>query len=193
MQRSKMGNRLRYIPAIAILALIILFFAISYLNSIVPAGIIIHHSVVVSRRDGTPIDAAAINIMHKGRGYEIFYWGRFYNIGYHYVILPDGTVQRGRPELLQGSHAKGYNSYIGICLIGNFSSADNPVDRRGPFEPTEAQMAALIELSRSLQQKYGFPWQRIVKHNDVDPNSECPGDRFPFENFRARLEAPENR
>lgn len=184
---------LRYVPAIVLVAAVILFFVISYLNSIVPAGIIVHHSAVVSGFDGGPIDAAAIDRIHKARGYEIFSWGRFYHIGYHYVILPDGTVQQGRPELVQGSHAKGYNSYIGICLVGNFSSNYNPVGTRGPSEPTEAQLGALIELSRSLQKKYGFSSDRILKHNDVEPNSECPGDRFPFEDFRTRLEASENR
>lgn len=187
-----MSNRLLlYIPAIVVLTLTILFFGISYLNSIEPAGIIIHHSAVVSSLTGAPIDAAAIDRIHKARGYEIFYWGKIYNIGYHYVILPDGTLQKGRPELLRGSHAKGYNAYIGVCLIGNFSSADNPAGTRGLFKPTQAQIAALIELTRGLQQKYGFPPERIVKHSDVNPTSECPGDRFPFEDFRERLQASE--
>jgi N-acetylmuramoyl-L-alanine amidase len=176
-----------YAPAIAVLTLVTLFFTFSYLNSITPAGIIIHHSAVAPPLDGAPVDAVAIDRIHRRRGYEIFYWGKFYNIGYHYIILPDGTVQKGRPELLQGSHTEGYNSYIGICLIGNFSSANNPAGKRGLPAPTAAQIDALIQLSRDLQKRYGFTWQQIRRHSDVNPNSECPGDRFPIEEFWARL------
>ncbi len=189
-----MSNRiLLYGLPIVVVTLVTLFFGISYLNSITPGGIIIHHSAVALSLDGTPVDAASIDRIHKRRGYEIFYWGRFYHIGYHYVILPDGTVQKGRPDLLQGSHTEGYNSYIGICLIGNFSSADNAAGKRGLPVPTESQLNALVELTNSLQRKYGFPSGQILRHSDVNPNSECPGDRFPFEDFRARLEASENR
>jgi N-acetylmuramoyl-L-alanine amidase len=178
---------LLYGPAIAVVALVTPFFTVSYLNSITPAGIIIHHSAVAPRLDGTPVDATMIDRSHKRRGYEIFYWGKLYHIGYHYVILPDGTVQQGRPELLQGSHTKGYNSYIGICLIGNFSSADNADGKRGLSAPTESQINGLIELSRSLQKRYGFSRMQILRHSDVNPKSDCPGDRFPFGEFQKRL------
>jgi N-acetylmuramoyl-L-alanine amidase len=185
-----MSNRiLLYALPIAVLTLITLFFGISYLNSITPAGIIIHHSAVAPPLDGSPVDAATIDRIHKRRGYEIFYWGKFYHIGYHYVILPDGTVQQGRPELLQGSHTEGYNSYIGICLVGNFSSGDNANGKRGLPAPTELQLNALMELTNRLQKKYGFSSGQILRHSDVNPSSECPGDRFPFDEFRARLEA----
>lgn len=189
-----MGNRiLRYGLPIAVVTLVTLFFATSYLNSIAPAGIIIHHSAIAPPLDGTPVDAATIDRIHKRRGYEIFYWGRFYHIGYHYVILPDGTVQQGRPELLQGSHTEGYNSYIGICLIGNFSSADNATGKRGLTVPTESQLKALVELTKNLQSKYGFSSGQVLRHRDVNPTSECPGDQFPFGDFQSRLEAAENR
>ena len=189
-----MSNRILFhAAAIAVITLVTLFFGVSYLNLIRPAGIIIHHSAVAPPLDGTPVDAATIDRIHKRRGFEIFYWGKFYNIGYHYVILPDGTVQEGRPELLQGSHTEGHNSYIGICLIGNFSSADNPTGKRGLSAPTAAQIDALSRLSRGLQEKYGFSWQQIRRHSDVNPKSECPGDRFPLEEFWVRLKTSEDR
>jgi N-acetylmuramoyl-L-alanine amidase len=182
---------LLYALALAVLTLVTLFFTVSYLNSITPAGIVIHHSAIAPPLDGTPVDAVMIDRIHKRRGYEIFYWGKFYNIGYHYVILPDGTVQKGRPEHLQGSHAEGYNSYIGICLIGNFSSTENAAGKRGLSAPTEAQINALIELSRSLQQRYGFSRERILRHSDVNADTKCPGDRFPFQRLLDSLnEAP---
>src|SRR5207237_6323058 len=155
------GRRLFRAGAITVAVLVALFFGVSYLNSINPAGIIIHHSAVPPSLDGTPIDAAVIDRIHKRRGYEIFYWGKFYNIGYHYVILPDGTVQKGRPEHCRGAHTQGYNSYIGICLVGDFSSSDNHNGERGLAEPTEAQMHALTELCRSLRQQYQIPLKAV--------------------------------
>src|SRR5215207_5216822 len=137
---------------IAVVTLVTLFFAISYLNSITPAGIIIHHSAIAPPLDGTPVDAATIDRIHKRRGYEIFYWGRVYHIGYHYVILPDGTVQQGRPEHCEGAHTLGHNTYLGICLIGDFSTTHNPDGERGLRRPTAAQMRALLELSGRLRE-----------------------------------------
>lgn len=172
---------LTVVVAITCLSLAGLFVGASVNNSIRPAGIIIHHAAIPQVPGGRPIDAKMIEEIHLKRGYRAFYWGRFYHIGYHYIILPDGTVQQGRPEHCQGAHAQGYNSYIGICLVGDFSTADNPDGERGLTEPTEAQMHALTELCRTLRQKYQIPMQAVIRHSDVNHNTECPGNRFPFE------------
>src|SRR5437016_681095 len=124
---TRLRKRLVYALALGLLIASILAFSVpSFVNTIGPGGIIIHHSAVPPFPDGRPIDAKLIDEIHRERGYNAFYWGRFYHIGYHYVILPDGTVQQGRPEHCRGAHAQGYNSYIGICLVGDFSSKDNP-------------------------------------------------------------------
>jgi len=72
--------------------------------------------------------------------------------------------------------------------VGDFSSSDNPNGERGLTEPTEAQMHALTELCRNLRQKYQIPLKVVLRHNDVNPNTECPGDRFPFEAFLKTLQ-----
>src|SRR5437879_13865621 len=83
---------------------------ISYKNSIEPQGIIIHHTGPVSA-DGYPIEVEFLDQFHHQRGYGSFYWGHVYHVGYHYIIVPDSTVQQGRPEHLQGAHGAGYNAY----------------------------------------------------------------------------------
>jgi N-acetylmuramoyl-L-alanine amidase len=171
---------LRLVSLSAVVLAIVLFVGISLSNTREPVGIIIHHSAIPPLPNGQEINAGVIDEIHRERGFRVFYWGRFYNIGYHYVILPDGTVQQGRPEHCQGAHAPGYNSYIGICLVGDFSHADNPNGEKGPQEPTEAQMRALIDLTQRLRERYHFPVQEVRQHVDVNPNTECPGDRFPF-------------
>jgi N-acetylmuramoyl-L-alanine amidase len=150
-------------------------------NTITPIGIIIHHSAIPRRPDGGSIDARLIDEIHQRRGYRTFYWGRVYHVGYHYIILPDGTVQQGRPEHCKGAHASGYNSYIGICLVGDFSSGDNPNGERGLMAPTEAQMTALIDLCKRLSVDYQIPAEHILRHSDVKQNTDCPGDRFPYQ------------
>lgn len=52
------------------------------------------------------------------------------DVGYHFVIRRDGTVETGRPLNAIGSHVAGYNTEsIGICLVGgqgaNGTAEDN--------------------------------------------------------------------
>jgi N-acetyl-anhydromuramyl-L-alanine amidase AmpD len=180
----KLLNGLRARITLLILAVAFLFVAIicltSYRNTIKPAGIIIHHSAVPPPKTGPAVDISYLDMLHQQRGFGIFYWGKFYHIGYHYVILPDGELQTGRPEHCLGAHTSGYNSYTGICLVGDFSVEDNPHGERGLQRPADAQMKTLLELISNLQKKYGIPSQRILRHNEVNPNTECPGNNFPI-------------
>lgn len=158
-------------------------------NTITPAGIILHHSALTIASNASLLDVRLLDEVHRQRGYGIFYWGRVYHVGYHYILLPDGTVQRGRPERCRGAHARGYNDSFGVCLIGDFSTKDNPTGERGLQKPTPAQMRALVTLCRRLRARYHIPLQNVRRHRDVDPATECPGDRFPFLELLKQLDA----
>jgi hypothetical protein len=151
----------------------------SYFNSITPIGIILHHSAVIPGDESVPTNEGEIDQFHRARGFAIRCQGREYHVAYHYLIVPDGAVKAGRPERCQGAHAKGYNAYLGIALVGDFSSTDNPDGSKGPPVPTDAQMKALVQLCRQLMEKYQIPLQRVMRHSDV-ARTRCPGDRFPF-------------
>lgn len=153
---------------------------ISYSNHIRPTGIVIHHSAIPLLPGHARIDAKLIDEIHRKRGFSVFYGGRFYHVGYHYVILPDGTVQEGRPEHCRGAHAEGYNSCLGICLVGDFSSKADPALRAGPTRVTPAQFEALVNLCQRLQEKHRIPAEKIYRHHDLKAGTECPGDQFPF-------------
>jgi hypothetical protein len=157
-------------------------------STITPSGIIIHHSAV-PLAPGHVLDIKALDEIHRKRGFGVFYWGRFYHVGYHYLILPDGTVQDGRPEHCRGSHATGYNSFIGICLVGNFSQGRAPREEYGPAEPTAAQLRSLTGLINRLRANYNIPPERVMQHHDVNPNTECPGEHFPFPWLKSQLQA----
>src|SRR5215469_2691225 len=88
--------------------------AVSLGNTITPSGIVIHH-LAVPPEIVPHLRIGEIDDLHRNRGYGAFFWGRLFHIGYHYVILPDGTILRGRPERLRGAHTFGYNHYLGIC------------------------------------------------------------------------------
>ena len=135
-----------------------------------PAGIVIHHTAT------------------GARGFRAEYRGQSYHIGYHYLILPDGTVQRGRPDWMMGAHTGGHNDYLGICLVGNFDSASNPAGREKPSTPTKEQLGALVKLLTDLLVKYRLHAEDIYRHSDLAPTA-CPGDRFPMKEVLRRVKA----
>jgi len=138
-------------------------------------------NVIIHCSDSSWGNAATIAGWHmlpppKGRGFSA--------IGYHYVILNgqlspykhhsyfDGHIETGRPldddddlELDErGAHAFGYNSAVGICLIG----------LSGTF--TDAQIRALSHLVNRLKIQFGGLGIKVMQHSDVEPKKpHCAG------------------
>ena len=121
-------------------------------------NIVIHCSAT---KEGLWVNAATIDKWHKRRGWR--------GIGYHYVILLDGTIEEGRPVLQQGAHVKGHNkNSIGICYIGGLDENMNPKDTR-----TTEQISAMAGLVLTLKQKY--PKADIKGHRDFPGVAKaCP-------------------
>lgn len=151
-----------------------------------PPGIVIHHSASAASEGDRPVDAALIDRWHEQRGWGLEAGHDRYHIGYHYVILPDGSIQTGRPEWMRGAHVRGANDYIGVCLIGNFSTTANPAGLVKPHVPTPAQLDALHALLFKLIRKYHLTPEQVLGHSDLAPTA-CPGDRFPLARVIARL------
>ncbi len=98
--------------------------------------------------------AETIHQWHKEFGWS--------GIGYHDVILEDGTVEAGRPHYWKGAHCRNYNNdSIGVCLIGH----GDDVTRR--------QAVALA--SYLAKQKKKHPEAAIFGHRELDPRKTCPG------------------
>lgn len=159
----------------------------AYFNSITPIGIIVHHSSTLTAAQPLPRGVGDVDQFHAQRGFDILCEGQRYHVAYHYLILPDGRIQAGRPERCEGAHSSGYNSYLGISMVGDFSSHENPRGQRGNTRPTKQQMAALVSLSRRLMARYHIPVNRVLRHSDV-ARTECPGDRFPFRLYLSELQ-----
>ncbi|MCC6445540.1 MAG: N-acetylmuramoyl-L-alanine amidase [Armatimonadetes bacterium] len=162
-----------------------------------PIGIVFHHSASPRKVGNARINARRIDAMHKKRGYWLYYEGKTYHIGYHFVILPDGTIELGRPEMARGAHAHAvvrngkrieYNTrYLGICLVGNFSN--KRTRSTGPsVSPTPEQVEATIHITKKLIDRYGIPLENIIRHRDIN-QTRCPGTRFPYGFIMGRLKA----
>jgi N-acetylmuramoyl-L-alanine amidase len=160
---------------------------VSFFNTITATGIVIHHTAVIPGESTAPQNERDIDEYHRARGFEILCFGRVYHVAYHYLIMPDGRVKPGRPERCEGAHAKGYNSYLGISVVGDFSSEDNPAGEKGPTRPNAKQIASLIQLCLRLRNRYHISLQHIVRHSDIS-STKCPGDRFPFRSILDQLQ-----
>lgn len=123
-----------------------------------PISIIIHHSVSSKK---TTI--SQLNEWHKARDFPLSSLG-FY-IGYHYVILGDGTVKQVRRDNEIGAHSPPNTGRLGICLTGNFNIE----------EPSDAQIKSLLELTEKLKSAYGI--QDIKGHREFN-KTECPGENL---------------
>ena len=150
-----------------------------------PPGIVIHHSESPAVYHGVTMNAARLEAIHHEEhpDWKTEYQGKTYYIGYHYVILPDGTVETGRPEGCIGSHARSHNDWLGICLIGGFQTDNHWF----PETPTKPQMKALIALCEHLMSKYHIPPELVKRHRDIN-DTWCPGDRFPYHKLIAQLQ-----
>ena len=129
--------------------------------------IILHCSAT---REGQDVKAKTIKQWHKERGFD--------DIGYHYVIDLDGTIEKGREEDLVGAHCKGHNATsIGICYVGGCDKNMKPKDTRTP-----EQKRSMLSLVRKLVNKYKIPVTQIWAHHDFDKHKACPS--FDVSEFR---------
>lgn len=120
--------------------------------------IIIHCSDTPEGRDDSIED---IRRWHKARNFK--------DVGYHYVIRLDGTLEKGRMIEDVGAHCTGHNAEsIGICYIGG-KTADMKTAKDTRTDAQKATMSAIIALLRS--QLGNLP---VHGHRYYDPYKQCP-------------------
>ncbi|MDD5670965.1 MAG: N-acetylmuramoyl-L-alanine amidase [Candidatus Omnitrophica bacterium] len=137
--------------------------------------IIVHHTATDV---GNALD---IDRSHMARGWD--------SLGYHFLIdngtdgkFP-GQIEIGPRWVKQqdGAHTKASDMNakgIGIALVGNYSETGVPSE----------QFNALVFLVRTLQDYYHIPNANVIGHRDVPgANTECPGNKFPWREFKQSL------
>lgn len=110
--------------------------------------------------EGRNVTIPEITSWHKKRG--------FTTIGYHYVIMLDGSLSIGRDVNVSGAHCVGHNSNsIGVCYVGGLAKDGKTAkDTRTP-----AQKYALLQLLKKLRAAY--PNAKIYGHRDFAAKA-CP-------------------
>jgi N-acetyl-anhydromuramyl-L-alanine amidase AmpD len=99
----------------------------------------------------------------------------FKTIGYHYYIRRDGTIHKGRPLELIGSHVQGHNkTTIGICYEGGLGKDAKPKDTR-----TEEQKKSIIyvleEILHEVKESQAVSDIEIKGHRDYSPDTNGDG------------------
>lgn len=127
-------------------------------------NIVIHCTATRAWQDYSADD---IRRMHKAQGWS--------DIGYHYVVRLDGTIEEGRDIDIIGAHVSGHNKYsIGVVYVGGLDNQGKPKDTR-----TENQKNALLNLLVDLRKFY--PNARISGHRDFSPDKNGDGILTPDE------------
>jgi len=119
--------------------------------------IIIHCSAT---REEQQVSVDTIRDWHLAKGWN--------DIGYHFYIDLDGTINKGRDIDKIGAHCKGHNrNSIGICYCGGVEAdGKTPKDTR-----TQEQKDSLLHVLKTLKAMY--PGAVIYSHNEF-ANKACP-------------------
>lgn len=118
--------------------------------------IIVH---CTATKEGDNITAADIRRWHKAKGWA--------DIGYHYVVRLDGTIEEGRPLAVAGAHCVGHNAdTIGVVYVGGLDKNGKAADTR-----TKAQKRALLILINGLKKTFNI--KKVAGHRDY-ANKACP-------------------
>ena len=125
--------------------------------------ITIHHDgmppVSLNSRAQIAARIEVIRAGHRAKG-----WG---DIGYHFIVDPQGAVWQGRALLWQGAHVKDRNEgNVGVLVLGNFDST----------RPTAAQLDAIERQIAGLLRIYRVSATSVRSHQEwPGAATACPG------------------
>ena len=105
---------------------------------------------------------------HLDRGWK--------DVGYHWLIRRNGSLEQGRAEDEEGAHAVKYNSRsVGIAFEGH-----------GDHEMwTLPQVLTAVKLCDRISIQYGIPPHNILGHRETGAPKTCPGKKIDMDAFRA--------
>lgn len=102
----------------------------------------------------------------------------------HYVVEEDGTIIAMVDEAKRAWHA-GFSYWGGITDVNSASIGIEIVNGGHDFalpDFPEAQIAAVIALSREIIARHGIAPVNVVGHSDIAPGRKIdPGEKFPWE------------
>ncbi len=119
--------------------------------------IVIHHSGNSGEKDPSQIESKHMR--------------KWEDVGYHYLVKPDGAIYEGRHLAFKGSHVEKQNTHkIGVLVMGDFESnwwdSDDDV--------SVGQRSAVRSIISTLKQ--AFPTIVTLGGHKDYKDTECPGD-----------------
>jgi hypothetical protein len=113
----------------------------------------------------------------------------FSDIAQHLTIAPDGGLWTGRNWNQPPASAAGHNGTVHggpfmFETVGDFDRGCDVLDG--------AQLAAVLDVIRLVQMKFGLPPEALLFHNHMAQKS-CPGTAIEFDAFVAQVRAHEPR
>lgn len=100
------------------------------------------------------------------------------NPGYHYVVMPNGTISQMLGEKFVSNGVKGYNSTsVNVAYVGGIDAKGEPIDNR-----TDEQKQSLVRLLKELKGRY--PKAQILGHRDISPDTNHNGIVDPWERIK---------
>lgn len=103
------------------------------------------------------------------------------DIGYNWLVDPNGVLYEGRGDGRLGSHFCGQNGQtVGICVMGDFTGiqpTDGAVNTLEDFLAWKCCDENLDPLDSAFHASSGLTLMRISGHRD-GCNTSCPGDSF---------------
>ena len=136
--------------------------------------LIVHHSAGTnSATDWAAIVRAIWDLHVNGNNWD--------DIGYNYLVDPNGVLYEGRGNDIRGAHFCGTNTgTMGVCVMGNFTSIEPTTEAITALEQLLAWKACDIDanpLESSFHASSGRDLMHISGHRD-GCSTACPGDSF---------------
>lgn len=136
--------------------------------------LIVHHSAGTnSSNDWAAVVRAIWNFHVNGNGWA--------DIGYNWLIDPNGIIYIGRGDGILGAHFCAQNTATtGVCLLGDFTAITPTAAAISSLQSLLAWKACDIgadPLGASFHPPSGLNLQHISGHRD-GCNTACPGDAF---------------
>ena len=123
--------------------------------------LIVHHTYAPSSDD---YQGAATIRGIQSYHIDVRHWT---DIGYHFIIGPEGKIYRGRPEEVIGAHCIPNTGKLGISIVGNYEEETLNRETR----------ESLVQLLGFFLSNYELDDARVFGHQDF-ASTLCPGQNI---------------
>ena len=133
----------------------------------------------------SPLNAYHIHLLHIAAQTEalggdlklLFDQGDVNGIEWHYCILKDGTIQRGRPIDIKSPESVGFSdNAVHIGFVAGYTAAFGTPNSELTLSPASITPEQWKSFDKFLESFYkAYPGGEVLSHKEIDPNSTCPG------------------